>query len=43
MDGLRDVWSLIGEFLQLLPAEVVMAASFAFVGFLILGILRWFK
>lgn len=43
MDGIRMVWTLISEFFQQLPGEVVMAASFAFVGFVVIGLIGWFK
>ena len=43
MEGIRQVWTLISAFFQLLPAEVVMCASFAFVGCVVIGLLGWFK
>lgn len=41
MEGMRLVWNTIGAFISGLPSEVVMIATFAFVGAVILGLMRW--
>ena len=43
MEGLTAVWNVIGAFFDALPSEIVMVASYGFVGAIILGLLGWFK
>ena len=43
MDGMRQVWEIINVFLSALPTEVIMIATFAFIGAVIIGLFGWLK
>lgn len=43
MEGLHSVWTLIDFFFSALPPEIVMVATFAFMGAVILGLWGLFK
>ena len=43
MDSLNLVWNMIGAFFSALPPDVVMVATLAFMGAVILGFLGWLK
>lgn len=40
---LHLVWDMIGLFFSALPAEIVLVATFAFIGAVVVGFLGWLK